>query len=263
MGAQGVPGENGKDGRNGIDGAPGAKGDSPSGRTTKEFLQAVALKRILEKEANMKIFMTGGSGYIGSAIKNHLQPAHEVYAPSRIEWPMDLQTPYAPPACDAAIFAHGTIGHVGPFTEMRTGDWMRAMRVNFHGTLSAIHQLPKSTRIIVLTGGGGFSHPCLSSYFASKAALKAMIPALASEGYRIAGIAPGPQPSKMIREALSMRGAGQIENTLRDILSGKNAVPLQGTLTVTDKILDTSFSDWGQIFAAREYAEKRAEALAA
>lgn len=213
------------------------------------------------------IFLTGGSGYIGSAIRLHLQPHHRVFAPSRGDWPLDCATPYEPPECDAAIFAHGTIGHVGEFSEMHAGDWMKAMRVNFDGTLSMIHKLPKTTKIIVLTGGGTFSNPCLSSYFASKAALKAMIPALASEGYRIAGIAPGPQPSRMIREALSARGAAPIESVLRDILTGKSAVPLEGTLGLVDMILAPEFTGWGEIFAAREYfgrfAKRQGEACAA
>lgn len=202
------------------------------------------------------IFLTGGSGYIGSAIKQHLAERHEIFAPSRIEWPVDKEMPYQPPDCDALICAHGTIGHVGLFSEMRSGDWMQAMRVNFQGTLSLIHKMPKATKIIVLTGGGAFDHPCLSSYFASKAALKAMIPALASEGYRIVGIAPGPQPSKMIREALSQRGAWQIEPTLRAIIEGRTTVPLIGTLRIVDLVLSEKFNDYGRVFSARDYQEQ-------
>ena len=199
----------------------------------------------------MKIFLTGGSGYIGGAIRDHLA-GHAIYAPTHTEWPVDRPSAYMAGDFDALILAHGTLGKVGLFKDLKARDWLHALDVNLFGTLSLIQSAPEGCRIIVLLGGGTFAHPCLSGYFAAKSALRAMVPALASEDYKIVGIAPGPQPSRMIREALASRGAAPIEPILRDIIEGKTVVPIGRTLSIIDEVLDPTFNDWGQVFIARD-----------
>lgn len=201
----------------------------------------------------MKIFLTGGTGLIGQAILARLTSSgKKVYSPSKVEWPVEKPSAYMASDFTALILAHGTLGHIGTFRSMKSSDWLKALDVNFFGSLSLIQSAPADCRIIVFTGGGNFDHPCLSAYFAAKAAMRAMIPALASEGYKIVGIAPGPQPSKMIREALASRGAAPIEPTLREILEGKRRVPIEKTLKLVEKVLEPSFNDWGKVLIARE-----------
>lgn len=201
----------------------------------------------------MKIFITGGSGLIGGTIKEHLlSTGAKVYSPTHLEWPVERPSAYMNNDFEALVLAHGTLGHIGMFRDMKSRDWLHALDVNFFGSLSLIQAAPEGCKIIALMGGGTFNHPCLSGYFAAKSALRAMIPSLACEGYKLVGIAPGPQPSKMIREALASRGAAPIEPILRDILEGKTTVPLDKTLKLIDKVLDPGFNQWGKIFIARE-----------
>jgi NAD(P)-dependent dehydrogenase (short-subunit alcohol dehydrogenase family) len=113
---------------------------------------------------------------------------------------------------DVAFNNAGTLGPIGPSTEVAEADWNQALAVNLTSAfLGAKHQIPA----IIQQGGGSIiftstfvghtaSFPGVAAYAASKAGLIGLTQTLASEygpqGVRVNAILPGAVDTPMYRD---------------------------------------------------------------
>ncbi len=90
-------------------------------------------------------------------------------------------------ALDVLVCAAGTYGEIGPLSESKGADWMRAVSTNLFGTVLCIQRalplLRKAAhgKIITFAGGGEGALPNFSSYAASKAGVLRLTETLAKE----------------------------------------------------------------------------------
>jgi NAD(P)-dependent dehydrogenase (short-subunit alcohol dehydrogenase family) len=116
---------------------------------------------------------------------------------------------------DIALNNAGTLGKVGPITEIPLEDWRRTLDVNLTSAyLAAKHQVP----LMIARGGGSLiftstfvghtaGFPGLAAYAASKAGLTGLTQVLAAEhgrqGVRVNALMPGATDTEMGRQYLN------------------------------------------------------------
>jgi len=119
---------------------------------------------------------------------------------------------------DVLVNCTGVLGPVGPTSQVREQDWVRALEINlvgsFYLTRAVLPAMLKQGRgkIIHFSGGGAaYARPYYTAYSASKAGLVRFIESLAEElrdaHIDINAIAPGPVKSRMWDEMRNAKDA--------------------------------------------------------
>jgi NAD(P)-dependent dehydrogenase (short-subunit alcohol dehydrogenase family) len=205
------------------------------------------------------ILLTGGTGYIGSAIARHLiSQGKSVSAPKR--WQLDVTDEWQVKHFfdnqnyEAAILTHGTYGHIGAIKGSSKPQWNRAFETNVLGCISIIHHANINGPIIVFGGAKGGRVPFVerSSYAASKAAVNVIVQTGAAEGLQIYGIAPGPHHSRMQQTLLESDASKGVKGDVREAL--RRSAGITGILKVVDAIL-AGRAEPGHFYAASEWRE--------
>jgi len=205
------------------------------------------------------ILLTGGTGYIGGAIKAHLEArGKSVDAPKR--WQMDVTDEWQirhfceAKTFDAAILAHGQYGHIGTIKSASRPQWARAFETNVLGCVSVIHHAKIAGPIIIFGGAKGGRVPFLerSSYAASKAAINVIVQTGAAEGLKIYGIAPGAQPSKMQDALFVSSASAEVKSEVKQSLL--RSPGLAGIFKIVDAILEGR-AEPGFFYSAGEWGE--------
>ena len=205
------------------------------------------------------ILLTGGTGYIGAAIKAHLEAqGKEINAPKR--WQLDVTDEFQikhfcdSKKFDAAILAHGQYGYIGTLRSASRPQWARAFETNVLGCISIIHRAAINGPIIVFGGakGGRVPFPERSSYAASKAAINVLVQTGAAEGLKIYGIAPGAQPSKMQDALFLSTASGEVKSEVKQSLL--RSPGLANIFKIVDAILDGR-AEPGFFYSAGEWGE--------
>lgn len=209
------------------------------------------------------ILLTGGSGYIGGAIKSHLRAkGHNVHAPLRSELNvryLDHVQHFAyGKSYTSMILCHGGYGMLGKMRALHMSEWIEALAVNLTSTAALLRYVDVSGPIIVFGGGQGGRIPLpeRSAFAASKAGLNALVLTCAAEGLPIYGIAPGPLPSMMNHELLRSGVSDSVKEEMRESL--KHGVGVDNTLDIIDHILAGKLTP-GQFYAAREWESSTLE----
>jgi 3-oxoacyl-[acyl-carrier protein] reductase len=127
---------------------------------------------------------------------------------------------------DTLVNCTGTLGPVGPTSEVAAADWVNTIQINLVGSFYLTQavlpfMLQKgSGKIIHFSGGGAaYGRPHFTAYGASKAALVRFVESLAGElrdaHIDVNAIAPGPVNSRMwdeLRTVAHQAGPGAVED---------------------------------------------------
>lgn len=211
-----------------------------------------------------KIFLTGGSGYIGGAILEHLhEQGFDVAAPTRqelnVRYTDHVQHYLFGKQFDAMILAHGTYGNVGKMKDLHLSEWGEAIMTNVMSVMALIRYANVSGPIIIFGGARGGTIPLeeRSSYAASKAAVNAMVITGAAEGLPIYGVAPGPMASTMNHWLLKSEVSEHVKKEMRESL--RYSVGVEHVIAIISHILEGKLQP-GKFYSAREWAKETVNA---
>jgi NADP-dependent 3-hydroxy acid dehydrogenase YdfG len=143
----------------------------------------------------MKIFLTGGSNGIGSAIKQSLSAMYQVDSPGRDELNLNRYPQYTLQDFDAIVLCAGSdIGGKRLFAEMEDQHWQNTMQVNLLSSMKLIKDYVSSrgsqwSKIVVFgSTATDYIWPTMIPYSISKLALEQFCRALRQEIDRNIGI---------------------------------------------------------------------------